>query len=786
MQPQQSSQEKGLLGRLCSGDKKLEGKTFYLDNVKKRSTTLLLEAISLLGGRFESFLHKDVNFVVTGSHESLEEEKSVFTKSEEKGAKEGSQTLMAKPDGGLSKDKRRQATPRLVACGSRGKALLEKAISNKERQQKSSVLSNARSWGVKILHVDDVLLYLKHLTRESFSAKHRRPEKSSTKQSLPVVKATSLRTPYLKIEDVNRKYKPLHMQSLAFPSLYFLGRFSPFESPPPPLFKQPSGQEHNKKREKKAEKSLQGKSQTPVSCNPSPWRLRKKDSSYCECCCETFTNLEEHLQSDQHRSFVLDPSNYKAVDQLVAEMLPCFDSNPPQESEERSPTPLPVIDDCELELCSDVEVEYTVQVLKRDDSPFSGHIPNPSCGQPLCNPASPSKGLKRTSQDISFQLTDNQPVVTEAQQQSHQVQPRVSSPTMPVLTIEPLDQQLEPDAPCLLPDPYSLPPVLSPQVPFPRCVMDPYGTYSEPPILSPQKYYSEDNRAEQICEMNTEKGGLEPLLPTLLPVFFAGSSLQGKLDLNSLCNTDLKSPPRSSITSNSYPGLTAVAPNPKKRCRSASPEQSSKRRKSPEEKSGCCRQRLSPLKQQRDNLAKVVACSLYSHASYPVRQTFPQMDPEQMDRTGSFSAAQKLTQTLFQIDSSAGHPPLKGTDSKSPLDNNKTTCAISSRHSQPSPSLSTSMWIEPALIPDIATHSSGSTDSDWDCDLQSPPTTTEQNRELDRELLHRPCPWMRNSSYESHLHTVLQPSSPATSLFRKDADSPTFSRTVVQIVEVQH
>lgn len=64
--------------------------------------------------RFESFLHKDVNFVVTGSHESLEEEKSVFTKSEEKGAKEGSQTLMAKPDGGLSKDKRRQATPRLV------------------------------------------------------------------------------------------------------------------------------------------------------------------------------------------------------------------------------------------------------------------------------------------------------------------------------------------------------------------------------------------------------------------------------------------------------------------------------------------------------------------------------------------------------------------------------------------------------------------------------------------------------------------------------------------------
>lgn len=41
---------------------------------------------------------------------------------------------------------------------------------------------------------------------------------------------------------VCRKYKPLHMQSVVFPSLYFLGRFSPFESPPPPLFEQDTGQ----------------------------------------------------------------------------------------------------------------------------------------------------------------------------------------------------------------------------------------------------------------------------------------------------------------------------------------------------------------------------------------------------------------------------------------------------------------------------------------------------------------------------------------------------------------
>lgn len=42
----------------------------------------------------------------------------------------------------------------------------------------------------------------------------------------------------------------------------------------------------------------------------------------------------QHLQSNLHRDFVLDPSNYSAVDQLVAEMLPDFDPDPPEQPEE--------------------------------------------------------------------------------------------------------------------------------------------------------------------------------------------------------------------------------------------------------------------------------------------------------------------------------------------------------------------------------------------------------------------------------------------------------------------
>ena len=47
------------------------------------------------------------------------------------------------------------------------------------------------------------------------------------------------------------------------------------------------------REKKKVESSIQDKSQTLLSCNPSLWRPRKKDLSYCECCHEPFTNLEE-------------------------------------------------------------------------------------------------------------------------------------------------------------------------------------------------------------------------------------------------------------------------------------------------------------------------------------------------------------------------------------------------------------------------------------------------------------------------------------------------------------
>ncbi|TKS89643.1 Protein DBF4 -like protein B [Collichthys lucidus] len=815
MQHQQYAEEQGLLGSLCPGQKKLEGKTFYLDNVKKRATVLLLETVTLLGGRVESFLHKDVSFVVTGSQECPKEQKSPDTKALTKGTKEEAKRPIMTRETIPCTDKRPPVTPRPVACGSRGKALLEKAIRNNVRTTaeeqrfdqrpimgsedficgwypfdssgdkhdlmqtliwlvwhhadayvsfcavvsrrytlKKSAVNQQRNVTFIITEqcvkvyldlVSDVLLYLKQLTRESFNAMHKRPERTYAKQQgSPVVKAAALRSPYLKIEDLSRKYKPLHMQSMTFPTLWYSGRFSPFESPPPQFEKRTEQGETKAREKKKVESSLQDKSQTPLSCNPSPWKPRKKDLSYCECCHQPFTNLDEHLQSDQHRAFVLDLSNYSVVDQLVAEMLPGFDPNPPEQSEEtlnRPPTSLLIEDACELEHLTDAETEHAVQALQRQSSAFDSTMGSPSI--PILKPATP--------------LADIQPFMTNTHLQISDSHPHASSPAMPVLDAEPqaydsASQQPDtphlfpcPDTPCPSPDPYSRPPVLSP---YPSYVMEPHSPYSEPPVLSPQQCTTEETE-EGHTKMDTAESVSQfvPCVPIPLATLPLSSltliNTEGVKGLNQgsflgfngiMCfASGLESAALLSRRSRSLPRPSATALNPKKRCRSASPERSrSKRRRTtakfghefvkPE---GCLLFDSSQMIRSCPNPKTSSTCTV---ETLDLKQTFTMFcvpsvhnftgAPNQMDFSGhgSFSVSH---QPSLSSKSKTFDPPLH-------FPNDKPPSAFSSQDSQRSLSHSTSVCIESALIPDLAALSPSSSDSDWDCDLLSRlgPTTS--------------------------------------------------------------
>ncbi|KAF3704374.1 Protein DBF4 -like protein B Activator of S phase kinase-like protein 1 [Channa argus] len=825
---QQHAKKQGLLGELCPGEKKLEGKTFYLDGVKKHATALLLEAISFLGGRVESFLHKDVSFVVTESLEGVKQEKSTDVRGT-KGTNEETKHPAKQRECVLSNNRQRPATPRPVACGSRGKALLEKAIRNNERLQVSSVLANARSWGVKILYVNDVVLYLKQLTRESVSVKHKRTEKTYNKQQSSHVKA--LKSPYLKIEDSSRKYKPLHMQSMTFPSLWYSGRFGPFETPHP-RFEKRTEQEENKTREKKEVKSsIQNKSETPFSCNPTLWRPRKKDHSYCECCHQHFRNLEEHLQSDQHRMFVLDPSNYSVVDLLVVDMLPEFDPNPSQQSEEtfnRPPTPLFIEDVCELEPLSDVETKRAVQALRRRGS-FSTPI---SSSTPSQGPASPSPGVQ-----LPIPITASPPIDIQSftpEECPPHLQPNISSPAMPVLEVEPQDHNSDSQQPdnhhfspssesqCQFRDPYPLAPVLSPQLPFYSSSIAPHSLYSEPPILSPQWTTADEVAEGVVCEMDMAECLSESVtrsISTPLLLSMAVTNAEVKESNNGLlgfseirCSgSGLDCYKLGSRRSRSLPRQSPTGPNPKKRCRSVSPEDSrSKRRRITVEFSysdSWTRQWHKPTKLENDKMAKaedclsdMVSCQIIQSCPNPnVSAASSTSTVETFGLTQTFStfcvpAVEKFTQPPHQFDIVCHSSTYVADQPQIQFPNNKSHSAFSSQDSQRSLSHSTSVCIEPTLIPNFATLPPSSSDSDWDCDLLSrlgqtsaiPLSPTRQGCELDKELLHRPCTWMHDTSYESRLHTVLEPSPPAASLCGEERDSSAFSRTVVQIVKVQH
>ncbi|KAM8836636.1 uncharacterized protein dbf4b [Spinachia spinachia] len=783
MQHQQYAEERGLLGSLCPGEKKLEGKTFYLDSLKKRSTALLLEAVSLLGGRVESFLHKDVCFIVTGSQEAPKEQKSTDTKAEQKGTSEEAQRPIMQRESILSSDKRRPGTPRPTLCGSRGKALLEKAIRNNERLHGTSVLDNARSWGVKILYVDDVLLYLKQLTRESVCGVLKRPERTSSKQQgFHVVKAAALRSPFLKIEDISRKYKPLHLQSMIFPTLWYSGCFSPFESPPP-LFEK---QDQSKTREKKSiESSQQDKSQTVLGCNPSPLRPRKKEVSFCECCHEPFTSLEEHLQSDQHRAFVLDASNYSALDELVAEMLPGFapqSAQPADETLNRLATPFTV---CELERLTDAEAEHAVRALR--GSSFHGHLSGPARGH--C----PSPG-------VNFPLPVSSPTQPADLQPFSDIQPRTSSPVMPVLHIEP--EAHNSARLCPSPDPYSLPPVLSPQAPLVSYITEPHCPYSEPPVLSPQQCTAEDTGEGMSLHV--------PLVSSVALTYSEGAQgvNQGRilgLSENIYSRGGLAPATMLSRRSRSLPRQMATTPNAKKRCRSASPERSlSKRRRFTVEfgyTDSWIERGLAPAAPERD-APKPEGCLSFDHVSCRLRPSGPKpkvsstCTVKTLESTPTFTMFFAPTEPNFTEASSQtgllGHGRISVADLCSKAKTSRS--AFSSQDSGRALSHSTSVCIESALIPDLGSLPLSSSDSDWDCGLLSrlgpslapALSPAEHSCELNKDLLRRPCAWMRDTSYESRLHTALQPSPPATSLCGESGDPSAFSRTVVQIVEVQH
>lgn len=500
----------------------------------------------------------------------------------------------------------------------------------------------------------------------------------------------------------------------------------------------------------------------------------------------------------------------------------------------RPPTPLCIQDVYELEPLNDAETEHAIQTLQRQGSSLNTHISSPPRSPVGFGPGSPSPGVPCPLPNPAAPPADIQPFTTDTNCQIPDRHPHASSPAMPVLDVEPQGynsagpqsyiQHLSPcpDTPCPSPNPYSLPPVLSPQVPFPSYVWEPHSSYAEAPVLSPQQYSADTVLEQYHCERKTAGSVFQSVPAVTVPIStpflppgasanaegVKGPKIESHLELSdSKCiRNGLKCGTLFSRRSRSLPRCSETTRNPKKRCRSASPKHSwSKRRRITanfhnKESWNESVQPESDMTNPEGCLSDKVLFYCYPEISsicagelFGVKQTLTMFC---VPTAQNFSHAPSQIDMLGQSSTSVSNQPSqplwsKAKNSDCPRQSANFLC---SQDSQCSLSHSKTAGADSFLIPDLAMLSSPSSDSDWDTDLLSrlgpssaaPPSPTEQSCEVDKELLHRPCTWMRDSNYESRLHTVLQPPTTGPSLYREEMDSSGFSRTVVKIVEVQH
>ncbi|XP_040473440.1 protein DBF4 homolog B isoform X2 [Falco naumanni] len=295
----------------------LRGKSFYLDLPSGRSARELAEVIGHLGGVTESFLSKEVNYVVSSNKEAKRDKARTWTEKRSSVTSEDAKAMSPTPSASKGNRTRPHQKPPDTALISRGKELLQKAMKNQDTCSGSSILANARRWGVWILHVDEMLSYAQQLLR-AISGVRKQCQKTEAKclASASKIHKGKLKPPFLKVEDQSRQFRPFYQQFKSFPDLNFLASksSSPFET-----LKSLS----NSCRARGVE-GCPMRSEGEKSPQSTPATVPKKKKGFCECCQETFEELQKHLQSPQHKRFALDDSQYTPVDHVISQLTNNF------------------------------------------------------------------------------------------------------------------------------------------------------------------------------------------------------------------------------------------------------------------------------------------------------------------------------------------------------------------------------------------------------------------------------------------------------------------------------
>ncbi|XP_029444655.1 protein DBF4 homolog A isoform X2 [Rhinatrema bivittatum] len=308
--------------------KTFSGKVFYLDLPSNVVSENLERDIKDLGGTIEGFLSKDISYLISNKKEAkyaqtLRQLSPVPSPESVQNNQNGSPHLSSRRDSceGSSYKK-----PSEAVCISRGKSLVEKVIKEQEIIQSNSVLSNALSWGVKILHIDDIKYYIEQKKKELLLNKKTGTSVKetvhlmygasygvkNTKQGYGTQKSNwRLKKPFIKVEDRSRHYKPFYLQLYNFPVLNY-----PISKPCSPfdMTKKISGGP----KQSMLRNKTNGKhgSEGHVQLNLK----EKKKRGYCECCLKKYEDLQNHLAGEQHRNFA-ESSQYQVVDNIISKFV---------------------------------------------------------------------------------------------------------------------------------------------------------------------------------------------------------------------------------------------------------------------------------------------------------------------------------------------------------------------------------------------------------------------------------------------------------------------------------
>ncbi|XP_069675973.1 protein chiffon-like isoform X2 [Periplaneta americana] len=324
--------------------KPLQNKKFYLDLKNHVAANNLEQRLKSLGAIVELFLVKEVNYVVTDrSHwtgaSTAASGGSVSGSTPKCGAilspsltplggqcSNESPATLDSPGDGLKGGGRRRST--------RAEAMLERA---RLQPQQCTVdpLDNAARWNIPIWPLEKVLKWIDKICNKYFN--HSSTCSEQKKQS-----TTGLKIPYIKLESVNRQYRPVYKELSVWPSisLDFEPGGCPFTAPKVSEKKvqEKKGQEtpgHTPKPTRKgneaasAQKSTKQTVETPRMTRKARSRLHRGNdttvalqnsaivSGYCEICQLTFVDQKKHLLSDRHSKFIANSNNFLSLDHLI-------------------------------------------------------------------------------------------------------------------------------------------------------------------------------------------------------------------------------------------------------------------------------------------------------------------------------------------------------------------------------------------------------------------------------------------------------------------------------------